>query len=154
LNLLPTFPSQNLLVRLPPGEPIRSLYISNSLVKSIIKHNDYQKLRLTAAGTKGASIAVSQLFTSLTFFPQIVFTKQEAGKGVEASYRVLGEGLPVVLPFIEPSSILHGSLKTLRTFLTSYYPLVREFEEEFRSQIDESCAYLFCLYPFMFWMGR
>lgn len=120
LNILPSFPSHNVLVRNALADnSIRSFYISNDLVKAIITNNDYQKLRLTAAGTK-------------------VFTKQEAGKGLDAQYRVLGEGLPVVLPFVKPEAILKGSLSVLKTFLESYYPLVRTFDEEFRSQIDES----------------
>jgi multisite-specific tRNA:(cytosine-C5)-methyltransferase len=125
LQIIPSFPSQNVLVRntLTDSNSIRSFYISNDLVKAVITNNDYQKLRLTAAGTK-------------------VFTKQEAGKGLEAQYRVLGEGLPVVLPFVKPEAVLKGSLATLKTFLESYYPLVRTFEEEFRNQIDESCTYL------------
>ena len=127
LQIIPSFPSRNVLVRNTLADTtsnsIRSFYMSNDLVKAVIMNNDYQKLRLTAAGTK-------------------VFTKQEAGKGLEAQYRVLGEGLPVVLPFVKPEAILKGNLATLKTFLESYYPLVRTFEEEFRSQIDESCEYL------------
>ncbi|KAJ2912919.1 hypothetical protein MD484_g7500, partial [Candolleomyces efflorescens] len=121
LKMVPSFPSHNVLVRNVESvhTPIRSFYLSNALVKAVITHNDYQKFRLTAAGTK-------------------VFTKQEAGKGLDAQYRVLGEGLPVVLPFVEPSAILTGSLSALRTFLESYYPLVATFEEKFREQIDES----------------
>ncbi|RXW16069.1 hypothetical protein EST38_g9789 [Candolleomyces aberdarensis] len=121
LKMIPSFPSHNVLVRNVESvhTPIRSFYLSNTLVKAVITHNDYQKFRLTAAGTK-------------------VFTKQEAGKGLDAQYRVLGEGLPVVLPFVEPGAILTGSLSALRTFLESYYPLVATFEEKFREQIDES----------------
>ncbi|KAJ2926378.1 hypothetical protein H1R20_g10705, partial [Candolleomyces eurysporus] len=121
LKIIPSFPSHNVLVRNVESvhTPIRSFYLSNALVKAVITHNDYQKFRLTAAGTK-------------------VFTKQEAGKGLDAQYRVLGEGLPVVLPFVEPGAILTGSLSALRTFLESYYPLVATFEEKFREQIDES----------------
>ncbi|KAJ3545226.1 hypothetical protein NMY22_g2524 [Coprinellus aureogranulatus] len=120
LNITSSFPSHNVLVRNSLADSsIRSFYISNDLVKAVITNNDYQKLRLTAAGTK-------------------VFTKQEAGKGLEAQYRVLGEGLPVVLPFVKPEAILNGSLSVLKTFLESFYPLVKTFDEEFRSQIDES----------------
>jgi multisite-specific tRNA:(cytosine-C5)-methyltransferase len=125
--MIPSFPPHNVLVRNVESvhTPIRSFYLSNTLVKAIITHNDYRKFRLTAAGTK-------------------VFTKQEAGKGFDAQYRVLGEGLAVVLPFVEPSAILTGSLSALRTFLESYYPLVATFEEKFREQIDESRCELAC----------
>ncbi|KAF6757735.1 cytosine-5--methyltransferase [Ephemerocybe angulata] len=124
LQILPTFPSSTLLVRNPPDQPIRSLYLSNTLVRSIIENNSYQKLRLTAAGTK-------------------IFTKQEGGRkdkeeGVSAQYRILGEGLPVVLPFVREDAVLKGDLGVLRVFLESYYPLVRNFDEAFREQIERA----------------
>ena len=63
LRISPTkFPTSNVLVRNPDGETARVLYISNDIVKTIIQNNSYERLRLTAAGTK-------------------IFAKQEAGKG-------------------------------------------------------------------------
>jgi multisite-specific tRNA:(cytosine-C5)-methyltransferase len=65
-----------------------------------------------------------------------VITKQEAGRGLEAQFRVLGEGLPVVLPYIDPSVILDTEFATLKTLLMTYYPLCVSFSEPFRSAID------------------
>ena len=65
-----------------------------------------------------------------------VITKQEAGRGLEAQFRVLGEGLPVVLPYIDPSVILDTEFATLRTLLMTYYPLCTSFSEPFRSAIE------------------
>jgi multisite-specific tRNA:(cytosine-C5)-methyltransferase len=113
LHLTPYFPVSNILVRNPAGEPARSLYLVNDLVKSIIENNDYKRIRLTAAGTK-------------------VMAKQDAGKGAEPQFRVLGEGLPVILPFVEPSTIIESDLASLRILLSSYYPLVSSFDEPFR----------------------
>jgi multisite-specific tRNA:(cytosine-C5)-methyltransferase len=65
-----------------------------------------------------------------------VITKQEAGRGLEAQFRVLGEGLPVVLPYIDPSVILDTEFSTLKTLLMTYYPLCVSFSEPFRTVIE------------------
>lgn len=111
------FPSSNILVRNPEGEPTRSLYLANDLVKNVIQHNNYGRIRLTFAGTK-------------------ILSKQEGGKGVDAQFRVLGEGLPVVLPYIDPESVVTGDLASLRTLIESYYPLCSSFGDPFRSVIE------------------
>ncbi|KAF8630235.1 hypothetical protein AX15_003037 [Amanita polypyramis BW_CC] len=118
LHLTSDFPSSNILVRNPEGEPARSLYLVNDIVKTIIQNNDYRRIRLTAAGTK-------------------VMTKQEAGKGSNAQFRVLGEGLPVVLPFIDASTIITSDLPSLRVLLTAHYPLISSFGDPFRETIQD-----------------
>jgi multisite-specific tRNA:(cytosine-C5)-methyltransferase len=65
-----------------------------------------------------------------------VITKQEAGRGLEAQFRVLGEGLPVVLPYIDPSVILDTEFATLKTLLMTNYPLCASFSEPFQSAIE------------------
>ncbi|KAF4563898.1 hypothetical protein EYR36_003142 [Pleurotus pulmonarius] len=117
LKLMDGFPSSNILVRNPGGDAVRSLYLTNDIVKTIISNNDYTRIRLTTAGTK-------------------VFAKQEAGKDGDAQFRVLGEGLPVVLPYIDPSTIMESGVSTLRILLKAYHPACASFEEPFRSQIE------------------
>ncbi|KAK0472690.1 S-adenosyl-L-methionine-dependent methyltransferase, partial [Armillaria luteobubalina] len=78
----------------PQGDAVRSMYLTNDIVKQVVLHNEYGRIRLNAAGTK-------------------VLAKQEAGKGVDAQFRILGEGLPVVLPFTDPATVLSGDLETL-----------------------------------------
>ncbi|KIO09579.1 hypothetical protein M404DRAFT_14128 [Pisolithus tinctorius Marx 270] len=117
LNLTSSFPSSNVLVRNPAGDPVRSFYLTNSLVKSVIQANDYTRMRLMASGTK-------------------VITKQEAARGMDAQYRVLGEGLPVVLPYIKPEMIMHANFGALKALLQNYYPLCASFGEPFRSEIE------------------
>ncbi|CAK5272960.1 unnamed protein product [Mycena citricolor] len=119
LHLTPSFPANNVLVRNPEGEAARALYITNSLVKTIIQLNDYKRMRLTFAGTK-------------------VFTKQEAGRGAEAQFRILGEGLPLVLPFLDPATVLEGDTEVLRILVEGHYPLVDVFPDPFRSQMRET----------------
>lgn len=124
------FPSSRVLVRNPAGDAVRSLYLANDIVKVIIENNDYSRLRLTAAGTK-------------------VFSKQDAGKGADAQFRVLGEGLPVILPYIDPTTIITASMVTLKTLIESYYPLCSTFvEEPFKAAVEARRKYSFIfLYP-------
>ncbi|KXN81699.1 tRNA (cytosine(34)-C(5))-methyltransferase [Leucoagaricus sp. SymC.cos] len=117
MKLRSNFPASNILVRNPEGEPSRSLYLANDLVKNVIQHNDYARIRLTFAGTK-------------------ILSKQEGGKGVDAQFRVLGEGLPVVLPYVEPGSIVTGDLESLRLLIASYYPLCSSFGDPFKAAIE------------------
>lgn len=120
-DLSSNFPSSNLLVRNPAGDTVRSLYTVNDIVKSIVQHNDYARIRLMTAGTK-------------------VFGKQEGTEakreGVETHFRVLSEGLAVVLPFIGPKAIVHADFAALKVFMEGYYPLISGFPEPFRSMIS------------------
>ncbi|KAF8434864.1 S-adenosyl-L-methionine-dependent methyltransferase [Boletus edulis BED1] len=117
LHLSSDFPTSNVLVRNPEGDAVRSLYLVNDFVKSVLAHNDYTRMRLMTAGTK-------------------VITKQEAGRGMDAHFRILGEGLPVVLPYIDPATIMMADLKALKVLLQTYYPLCISFQEPFRSAIE------------------
>ncbi|KAJ7255177.1 cytosine-5--methyltransferase [Mycena rebaudengoi] len=113
LNLTRDFPSANVLVRNPAGDAVRSLYITNAIVKTIIEHNDYNRIRLTFAGTK-------------------VMAKQEAGRGAEAQFRVLGEALPLVLPYTDPATIITADLAVLRLLVEGHYPLCSVFPDPFK----------------------
>lgn len=117
LNLDTHFPASNVLVRNPEGDAVRSLYLTNDIIKAIVQHNDYARLRIINSGTK-------------------VFTKQEGGRGMDASFRVLGEGLPVVLPYIDSATIMEGDIVLLKTLLSVYYPLCASLSEPFKSVIE------------------
>ena len=119
LHLTPDFPTSNVLVRNPQGagEAVRSLYLVNDRVKSVLAHNDYTRMRLMTAGTK-------------------VITKQDAGRGMDAQFRILGEGLPVVLPYLDPERIMTADVGVLKVVLQTYYPLCTSFGEPFRSAIE------------------
>ncbi|KAL1939391.1 hypothetical protein VTO73DRAFT_9947 [Trametes versicolor] len=120
-DLSPDFPASNTLVRNPIGDTVRSLYMVNDIVKSIIKHNDYARIRLMTAGTK-------------------VFGKQEGTEakreGTETHFRVLAEGLPVVLPYIGPKAVVQADFAALKTLMEAYYPLTSGFADPFRSMIE------------------
>ncbi|CAA7268497.1 unnamed protein product [Cyclocybe aegerita] len=121
LHINSSFPSANVLVRNPEGEAARVLYLANDIVKTIIQNNNYERIRLTSAGTK-------------------VFAKQEAGKGSEAQFRVLGEGLPVILPYVDETTIIEGDMESLKILVETYYPLCDKFPEKFRKTVEERVA--------------
>jgi len=120
-NLKHDFPASNVLVRNPEGDAARSLYMTNDIVKSIVQHNDYTRIRLMTCGTK-------------------VLAKQEGSvskrEGSEPQFRILGEGLPVMLPYIEPECIIDADLAALKILMEGYYPVISGFGEPFRSVIE------------------
>lgn len=65
-----------------------------------------------------------------------VIAKQGAARDMCAQYRVLGEGLPVVLPYIRPEAILEADPDALRILLQSYYPLCASFHASFQEIIE------------------
>ena len=132
---MPDFPSSNLLVRNPAGEPARSLYLTNDLVRAVLSANDYKRIRVMTAGTK-------------------IFTRQEGGFGRAGGssgddgdekisrFRLLSEGLPIVLPYIKPEIILDAGIPALRRLLEKYYPLLSAFDEAFQRDVGSrrACA--------------
>ncbi|KAF7795210.1 hypothetical protein EIP86_006360 [Pleurotus ostreatoroseus] len=121
LNLTQDFPATNMLVRNPTGDALRSIYLTNDIVKDIVLHNDYTRMRLMTCGTK-------------------VINKQEGAaakrEGAEMQFRVLSEGLPVVLPYITSDTIIPADLTALRVMMQTYYPVCANFEEPFKSAVD------------------
>jgi multisite-specific tRNA:(cytosine-C5)-methyltransferase len=119
-----------LLVRNPAGEPARSLYLTNNLVRAVFSTNDYRRIRIISAGTK-------------------IFMRQEGGfgrsdeaateDGVEKvpRFRLLSEGMQVVLPYVKPDSIVDADVPTLRLMLEAYYPLLSAFEDTFRRKLGD-----------------
>lgn len=132
-------------MRNPAGEPARSLYLTNDLVRAVLSANDYKRIRIMTAGTK-------------------IFTRQESGFGRGAGggdgsaevgdekiprFRLLSEGLPVVLPYINPETILDTDIPALHILLETYYPLLSAFDEEFRQNVGSRRAWapfsVFCI---------
>ncbi|KAG7086445.1 hypothetical protein E1B28_002398 [Marasmius oreades] len=153
LHLTSNFPSENILIRNPEGDVVRSMYLTNSIVKSVIQNNDFTRIRLTSAGTK---VFTRQEGAGAKVHPKSVLeetkSKEEQDEnrrsvpssaspsnvGVGPQYRILGEGLPVVLPYVEPTRIIEGPMSALKTLVESYYPLLESFEESFRDVIRQS----------------
>lgn len=130
LSLASDFPTSNLLVRNPAGEPARSLYLTNDLVRAVFAANDYRRIRIISAGTK-------------------IFMRQEGGFGRSGEaagedgaektprFRLLSEGIQVVLPYVKPDSIVEADVPTLRLMLETYYPLLNSFGDAFRCEVGE-----------------
>ncbi|TDL24663.1 cytosine-5--methyltransferase [Rickenella mellea] len=118
LNLKPNFPAENLFMRSPEGEPIRSLYLVNDVVKAIMQSTDYTRIRLVSAGVK-------------------IFGKVENSKDTrnlpERQIRVLSEGMAAVLPYVNHDTLIAADIGVLRTLLGTYHPLCTSFEEPFRT---------------------
>ena len=74
-----------------------------------------------------------------------VITKQDAGRGMDAQFRVLGEGLPVVLPYMDPAVIMVADVRALRVLLQTYYPLCASFGEPFREAIEARGGWCLCV---------
>jgi hypothetical protein len=143
-TLAPNFPSSNLLVRNPAGEPARSLYLTNDLVRAVLSANDYKRMRIMTAGTK-------------------IFMRQESGFGRREfdgedsasaervpRFRLLSEGLPVVLPYIKPDTIIDTDIPALRRLLETYYPLLNGFGEGFQRDVGSRCACALIFFQYIF----
>lgn len=123
-----------MLVRNPAGEPARSLYLTNDLVRAVFAANDYRRIRIISAGTK-------------------IFMRQEGGFGRSGEaagedgaektprFRLLSEGIQVVLPYVKPDSIVDADVPTLRLMLETYYPLLNAFSDAFRGDVGEKRVY-------------
>ncbi len=121
-------------MRNPAGEPARSLYLTNDLVRAVLSANDYKRIRIMTAGTK-------------------IFMRQESGFGRRESggdhaaesvprFRLLSDGLPVVLPYIKPETIIDTDIPTLHRLLETYYPFLAAFGEAFQRVVGSrrECA--------------
>ena len=120
-------------MRNPAGEPARSLYLTNDLVRAVFSANDYKRIRIISAGTK-------------------IFMRQEGGfgRGDDVAgedgaekvprFRLLSEGMQVVLPYVKPDSIVDADVLTLRLTLEAYYPLLNAFGDAFRREVGDKRA--------------
>lgn len=115
-------------MRQAAGEPLRSLYLVNDIVKAVIQSIDYTRIRLVSAGVK-------------------VFGKSEGAKYLKEDapqIRVLSEGMPAVLPYIKHETLINGDLTALRTLMQAYNPLSAAFAQPFASVIEDSCKCALC----------
>jgi multisite-specific tRNA:(cytosine-C5)-methyltransferase len=104
LSLIVSFPSSNILVSKPEGNAVYFFYLRDGFMKAVILNNDYIRMWLM---------------------------KQETGWGVKVQFRVRGEGLPVVLPYIDPNVKLDAEFATLKTRLMTNHLLYASFSDPF-----------------------
>jgi multisite-specific tRNA:(cytosine-C5)-methyltransferase len=116
-----SFPSHNLFVRNAQSRTLRAIYLSNSLVKSVITANEPSRLRFISAGIK-------------------IIGRQDSGQSGKAQanqrFRVLNDGVSSVLPYLRDEDILKADLTALKMFLQQAYPVVRGFAEPFKSTLE------------------
>lgn len=117
-QLSPEFPSDKLFVRNADGLPLRSIYLSSDMVRTILDHNDYARLRLISAGVK-------------------ILIRQDPGKTdtYKCRWRVTQDGLPVLKSYMGPARKTEGDLKALRRLCTDLYPTFEGFDEDFKTAV-------------------
>lgn len=93
------FPRGNLLVRNASGQPQRSIYLTAPLVRLILEHNAWQRIRLISCGVK-------------------LFARQDnrahADETLPCKWRVVSDGTAFFRPFIGPPRLFRCSLATLK----------------------------------------
>jgi multisite-specific tRNA:(cytosine-C5)-methyltransferase len=116
LNIKDTFPSTRLFVRNQDIKALRSVYLCSPLVKSIMEHNNYTKIRLINCGVK-------------------VFIRHGSVEDAIPNFRFAEDGVDVLLNDVDQAKLVTGGIKELRKLLETYYPLCDSFSEPFSSTI-------------------
>ncbi|EIW68806.1 hypothetical protein TREMEDRAFT_44583 [Tremella mesenterica DSM 1558] len=109
-KLSETFPRGNLMVRNEYGDPLRTLYLTNDIVKEVLENNDYTRLRIVSAGVKA-------------FVRQDSQTRPE----VVCKWRVPSEGIGEVVPHMNEEEVRDMGLEDLKVLLEEQYPPVERF---------------------------
>ena len=65
---------------------------------------------------------------------------EEAGAEKVPRFRLLSEGMQVVLPYVKPESIVDAGVPALRRLLETYYPLLSAFDDSFRREVGDKRA--------------
>ncbi|KZT34790.1 S-adenosyl-L-methionine-dependent methyltransferase, partial [Sistotremastrum suecicum HHB10207 ss-3] len=125
LKLSPEFPSSNLFMHAPMVEDdsvqtksARTMYLANDIVKSLLTKNDYVRLRIVSAGAK-------------------ILARQEGSILTKGQFRILDDGMDAILPYIDPSSIIAGTISDLRVLMEQYNPQFSAFEGSSRTVIED-----------------
>ncbi|KAJ9113207.1 hypothetical protein QFC22_006046 [Naganishia vaughanmartiniae] len=103
------FPRDRCFVRNGTGTANRNLYMSNDIVKNLIHSNEYHSIRLLSAGIR-------------------VFVRQDTqnrNTDLHCKWRIPLEGLPSILPYMDQTKILHGTIDDLEVLLSDMYPLIK-----------------------------
>ena len=115
--LSPNFPTTDLFVRNSTGDPVRAIYITNSLVKQVIHRNP--NLQLLNAGTR-------------------LFVKQPDHKSnAESLWRIHSDGLSLIDPFLGPTRVVSASVDEIWELLRdgAQFPLTRDLNLRLQEQV-------------------
>ncbi|GAA5979577.1 hypothetical protein JCM11641_007875 [Rhodosporidiobolus odoratus] len=112
-GIAPNFPFSSLLVRNATGLPMRSIYLTSSLTRSILLSNAYTRMRLISCGVK-------------------LFTRQDNGKDgtYSCKWRLNSEGLEVVRPYVSEKRIVKAGNETLRQVMENVSVKFEDIKEE------------------------
>ncbi|KAG8964058.1 hypothetical protein FRC03_002264 [Tulasnella sp. 419] len=148
LNLLPSFPKDNLYVRSDLGDTTRRVLLCNDLAKEIISYNAYDKIRLISAGLHAfvrqdagpkrgnefdllPPITASSEPQPTTLSPPhykttpIIFSPDR-----NSALRFVSDGVEALSVFVSPEGKVQGTLRDLKKLIESYYPTINRFEYE------------------------
>lgn len=118
-SLSPQFPTTDLFVRNATGEPLRAIYITNSLVRDVLSRNP--TIRLLNAGTR-------------------LFVRQPDPKSeAECLWRVHSDGLNLIDPFLGDKRIVDASVDDIWELLKvgAQFPLIRSLKPTLRDRISK-----------------
>jgi multisite-specific tRNA:(cytosine-C5)-methyltransferase len=118
-DLSPHFPTTDLFVRNATGEPLRAIYITNSLVRNVLNRNP--TLRLLNAGTR-------------------LFVKQPDPKSeAECLWRIHSDGLSLIDPFLGDRRVIDASVDDIWELLKdgAQFPLIRNLKPNLRDRISK-----------------
>lgn len=119
------FPSDNLLVRNADGQPVRSIYLTSTLVRNIVLCNAYTRMRLVSCGVK--------LFARQD-------NKSQGDDTYRCKWRVVSDGTNFFRPFVGPARVVPCSVQTLRQLMdgAELYPQFDKLvEPAFRDAIQK-----------------
>jgi multisite-specific tRNA:(cytosine-C5)-methyltransferase len=121
-KLKDTFRTDHFLVRNDHGDPLRTIYLSNAIIKvsqtgtdagleltkqAVLSNNDPSRLRIVSAGVKGFVRQDSQSRTDIA-----------------CKWRVPNEGMLEVLPHVSEGVVKEVTLRELKVFVGENYPTV------------------------------
>lgn len=118
-GLTPEFPRNNLLVRNDYGNPLRTVYIANDMVKAIVQNNDYTRLRMISAGVKA-----------------FIRQDSQARTDIPCKWRVSSDGIDEVLKYVPDERVVKATVAELYTFLENMYPPIDSFKGAFKEALE------------------
>ncbi|GAA5853276.1 hypothetical protein JCM8547_000265 [Rhodosporidiobolus lusitaniae] len=112
-GLSSSFPFTDLLVRNSTGLPMRSIYLTSDLTRSLLLSNAYTRMRLISCGVK-------------------LFTRQDNSKDgtYSCKWRLNSEGLEVVRPYLSEKRIVSAGEETLRQVMENVSVRFEDIKEE------------------------
>jgi len=136
-HLSSRFPIDRFMVRNPAGDPVKAIYYTSGLAKSILQSNEKTGIKFVHCGVK-------------MFVKQDVSTLQNAGLAQQVSkWRIQSEGLPILEGWVGEERVVRVWRRpTLRRLLVEMFPRIEEGNDdlgELKEQVQHlgpGCAVL------------